>query len=69
MGDDLIDLPAMARCGFNIAPANARVVVKERVHLVTRASGGHGAVREAIEFMLEAQDKLAAAFAPYLDAR
>jgi 3-deoxy-D-manno-octulosonate 8-phosphate phosphatase (KDO 8-P phosphatase) len=69
MGDDLIDLPAMTQCGFAIAPANARAVVKERAHAVTDASGGHGAVREAIEFILEAQGKLDAAFAPYLDAQ
>jgi len=68
MGDDLIDLPAMTRCGLAIAPANARPVVKERAHLVTEASGGKGAVREAIEFLLAAQGKLDAAFAPYLNA-
>ncbi|MBU1365408.1 MAG: HAD-IIIA family hydrolase [Gammaproteobacteria bacterium] len=68
MGDDLIDLPAMTRCGLAIAPANARPVVKERAHLVTAASGGKGAVREAIEFVLAAQGKLDAAFAPYLCA-
>ncbi|MFH1658083.1 MAG: HAD-IIIA family hydrolase [Pseudomonadota bacterium] len=68
MGDDLIDLPAMTRCGLAIAPANARPVVKERAHMVTEASGGKGAVREAIEFLLAAQGKLDAAFAPYLNA-
>ncbi|WP_428826869.1 KdsC family phosphatase [Azonexus sp. IMCC34842] len=69
MGDDLIDLPAMTRCGLAIAPANARPIVKERAHAVTDAGGGHGAVREAIELILSAQGKLDAAFAPYLDAR
>ncbi len=69
MGDDLIDLKAMGRCGLAIAPANARAIVKARAHLLTEAGGGHGAVREAIEFILAAQDKLAAAFAPYLDAQ
>ena len=67
MGDDLIDLPAMTQCGFAIAPANARPVVKERAHAITDASGGHGAVREAIELILAAQGKLDAAFVPYLD--
>ncbi len=67
MGDDLIDLPAMALCGLAIAPANARPIVKERVHAITEAAGGHGAVREAIEFILTAQGKLEEAFAPYLD--
>ncbi len=67
MGDDLIDLPAMTRCGLAIAPANARPVVKEIAHTVTQAGGGRGAVREAAELILEAQGRLAAAFAPYLD--
>lgn len=69
MGDDLIDITSMKRCGLAIAPANARPVVKERAHVVTEAGGGRGAVREAIELVLDAQGKLAAAFAPYLEAR
>lgn len=69
MGDDLIDLRAMAHCGLAIAPANARPLVRERVHAVTEAGGGRGAVREAVEFILDAQDRLDAAFAPYLDPR
>lgn len=67
MGDDLIDIKAMAQCGLAIAPANARPIAKERAHVVTEAAGGHGAVREAVEFILAAQGKLDAAFAPYLD--
>ena len=69
MGDDVIDLPAMTRCGLAIAPANARPIVKARAHIVTEASGGKGAVREAVELILAAQGKLEAAFAPYLDAQ
>ncbi|WP_265947694.1 KdsC family phosphatase [Dechloromonas sp. A34] len=68
MGDDVIDLPVMTQCGLAIAPANARPIVKEYAHAITDAAGGHGAVREAIEFILVAQGKLDAAFAPYLDA-
>lgn len=64
MGDDLIDLPAMCHCGLALAPANARAQVKARAHLITEATGGHGAVREAIEFILEAQGQ----FAPILDS-
>lgn len=67
MGDDVIDLPAMTLCGLAIAPANARPIVKDHAHMLTAAAGGHGAVREAIEFILTAQGKLDAAFAPYLD--
>ncbi|TNE60807.1 MAG: 3-deoxy-D-manno-octulosonate 8-phosphate phosphatase [Alphaproteobacteria bacterium] len=49
MGDDLIDLAAMQACGFAIAPANAVAVVRDAAALVTRATGGRGAVREACE--------------------
>jgi 3-deoxy-D-manno-octulosonate 8-phosphate phosphatase (KDO 8-P phosphatase) len=69
MGDDLIDLSVMAQCGLAIAPANARPVVKTHAHLVTDASGGQGAVREAIEFIMSAQGKLEAAIASYLDPK
>jgi 3-deoxy-D-manno-octulosonate 8-phosphate phosphatase (KDO 8-P phosphatase) len=67
MGDDLIDLAVMAQCGLAIAPANARPLVRERAHAVTDAAGGHGAVREAAEFILAAQGQLEALFAAYLD--
>ena len=67
MGDDLIDLPVMMQCGLAIAPANARSVVRERAHAVTDSAGGHGAVREAAEFILDAQGKLENLFVAYLD--
>lgn len=66
MGDDLIDLRAMAACGLAIAPANARPLVREQAQLLTAAAGGQGAVREAIEFILSTQNKLSLALAPYL---
>jgi 3-deoxy-D-manno-octulosonate 8-phosphate phosphatase (KDO 8-P phosphatase) len=67
MGDDFIDLPAMLQCGFAVAPANAHPRVKERAHIVTAAAGGHGAVREAVEFVMAAQGKLETLFASYLE--
>lgn len=67
MGDDLIDLPAMQKCGLAIAPANGHALVRERAHATTSAGGGHGAVREAIEFVLAAQGKLDELIAPWLD--
>jgi 3-deoxy-D-manno-octulosonate 8-phosphate phosphatase (KDO 8-P phosphatase) len=57
MGDDMTDIPVLHRCGFAIAPANARPEAKKAAHYVTKASGGHGAVREAVEFILNAQGK------------
>ena len=55
MGDDLPDLGLRAEAAFFAAPANAVVEVKERAHLVTRAGGGAGAVRELAERVLRAR--------------
>jgi 3-deoxy-D-manno-octulosonate 8-phosphate phosphatase (KDO 8-P phosphatase) len=52
MGDDVIDLPVLARVGFACAPADAHRDVLERVHYVTQAAGGRGAAREAAELLL-----------------
>jgi 3-deoxy-D-manno-octulosonate 8-phosphate phosphatase (KDO 8-P phosphatase) len=57
VGDDLIDIPAMTRCGFPVAVADAAPEVKAVAHFVTQAPGGRGAAREAIEHILKAQDK------------
>lgn len=66
MGDDVMDLGIMAVCGFSAAPANAHDRVHPQANLVTRRNGGQGAVREACDFILEAQGKLDAVMAPWL---
>ena len=53
IGDDILDLPVMRRIGLPIAVANARPEVKAVSVYVTAESGGHGAVREAIDWLLE----------------
>ncbi|HOJ15278.1 MAG TPA: HAD-IIIA family hydrolase [Deltaproteobacteria bacterium] len=53
MGDDVVDLPAMALCGLSFAPADALEVVKERSDVVTAREGGKGAAREAAEILLK----------------
>lgn len=58
MGDDILDLPVLERVGLSLAPANARPEVQARVHHVTDARGGHGAVREAVEYVLRGQERL-----------
>ena len=55
MGDDLLDLPVLARVGFSAAPADATDDVRTRVHWVSRHPGGRGAVRELIELVLRAR--------------
>jgi 3-deoxy-D-manno-octulosonate 8-phosphate phosphatase (KDO 8-P phosphatase) len=55
IGDDLADLQVLRRVGLPIAVANAVAEVKAVSRFVTRADGGHGAVREAIETLLKAR--------------
>ena len=57
VGDDVIDLPVMRHCGLAMAVANARREVKQDAHYVTPHSGGDGALRDAVEFVLKAQGK------------
>jgi 3-deoxy-D-manno-octulosonate 8-phosphate phosphatase (KDO 8-P phosphatase) len=63
MGDDVVDLPVMARCGLSIAVAGAPALVRRRAHFVTRARGGEAAVREACEVILYARGSLSARLA------
>lgn len=65
MGDDIHDLGMLARCGFAVAVPNAVEEVKRIAHYITRAPGGHGAVREAVEVILRAQGKYERALARF----
>ena len=67
VGDDIIDLPVMRRCGLAVAVANARPQVKAEAHYVTPNRGGYGGARDAIEFILEAKGILNKCVEDYLD--
>lgn len=54
IGDDLMDLPIMNRCGFAVAVADATEEVRAVADLVTERAGGRGAVAEAVRFLLKA---------------
>jgi len=69
VGDDVIDLPIMTRCGLAIAVANARPQVKAIAHYETPSRGGHGAGRDAVEYILEAQGTLEKVVDAYIHAR
>ncbi len=66
MGDDVVDLPVMRRAGLAISVPAAPDLVKAHSHYITTRQAGHGAVREACEFIMRAQGTLDAALAPYL---
>lgn len=55
MGDELVDLPVLERCGFACAPGEAPAAVRRRAHYVAKAPAGGGAVREVCELILGAR--------------
>ena len=67
VGDDVIDLPVMRKCGFAVAVGDARERVKAEAHYVTPNVGGHGAARDAVEFILEAKGLLNECIESYID--
>lgn len=54
MGDDWPDLPLLRLSALAVAPANAHSEVKAVAHLITKAAGGHGAVRELCDLLAAA---------------
>lgn len=66
VGDDLVDLPVMKKVGLSIAVADAHDRVKQQANWITRHKGGHGAVRDVCELLMESQGTLEEQFAVYL---
>jgi 3-deoxy-D-manno-octulosonate 8-phosphate phosphatase (KDO 8-P phosphatase) len=69
VGDDVIDLPVMRLCGLAIAVKNSREEVLREAHHVTAHEGGHGAVRDAIEYILREQGSLERVIEEYIRVR
>jgi 3-deoxy-D-manno-octulosonate 8-phosphate phosphatase (KDO 8-P phosphatase) len=55
MGDDVNDLGLLAKVGLSACPSDAHPRVLPMVHLVARAPGGRGAVRELCDLLLRAK--------------
>ncbi len=55
VGDDVVDIPLMRRCGLAVAVADAGLDTRACAHYVTRLPGGFGAVREVCELILKAR--------------
>ncbi len=66
VGDDVIDLPVMIKVGLPIAVQDAHWFVLKHADWVSQQRGGHGAVREICEMLLEAQGKLHILLESYL---
>jgi len=57
MGDDVVDLPVLARVGLAACPADAVPEVRAVAHVISDRPGGHGAARSLIEDILRAQGR------------
>ena len=57
IGDDRADLPIFEVARLAVAVADAHTSVKSHAHFITQAPGGHGAVREICDLILESQRK------------
>ncbi len=55
VGDDIIDLGPLTRAGLAVAVGDAMPEPKAAAHYVTQKTGGHGAIREILELILQAQ--------------
>ncbi|HUJ78730.1 MAG TPA: HAD-IIIA family hydrolase [Nitrospiria bacterium] len=52
VGDDLPDLPVLARAGLAVGVASAAPQVRRAVHWITSRAGGEGAVREVTDLLV-----------------
>jgi 3-deoxy-D-manno-octulosonate 8-phosphate phosphatase (KDO 8-P phosphatase) len=69
MGDDLADLPVMARAGLPVAVPNAAAELRAEARWVTARRGGDGAVRELAEALLQARGQWVALVQAYRRSR
>lgn len=53
IGDDINDIKAMSLAGFIGCPSDSCEEVKKRADYISSIPGGHGAVRDVIEFILK----------------
>ena len=66
VGDDLVDVPVLKRVGLAVAVAGSATYVDSHCDATTENRGGHGAVREVCDFLLQAQGKWEEVTRPYL---
>jgi 3-deoxy-D-manno-octulosonate 8-phosphate phosphatase (KDO 8-P phosphatase) len=66
IGDDWLDLPALAMAGLAATVPNGAAAVRQRAHWLAGVPGGSGAVRELVEAILRVQGRLDEMLQPYL---
>ncbi|MDD4309374.1 MAG: HAD-IIIA family hydrolase [Candidatus Cloacimonetes bacterium] len=67
MGDDWNDVPVMRKVAFSAAPADAQPDVIKVVDWISPRDGGHGAVRDLINYVLMRKGLLERAVMQYLE--
>lgn len=55
MGDDMTDYDLLQVVGLAAAPSQAEEIIKKRVHFIAPRRGGHGAIRDLVNLILEAK--------------
>ncbi|MDN3608945.1 3-deoxy-manno-octulosonate-8-phosphatase KdsC [Vibrio ostreicida] len=58
IGDDLIDWPVMKEVALKVCVADGHPLLAKRANYVTTIRGGHGAVREVCDLILQARNEL-----------
>lgn len=69
MGDDLPDLPLLQRVGLALTVEAAPAIIKQHADFIAKMKPGKGAVREACEFIMEAQGSYQSVIQSYLEKR
>jgi 3-deoxy-D-manno-octulosonate 8-phosphate phosphatase (KDO 8-P phosphatase) len=60
IGDDLIDWPVMEKVALKVCVADGHPLLRQKANYVTTIKGGHGAVREVCDLILESRGELEA---------
>ncbi len=55
MGNDLVDVDVLKQCGLSITVPDSPRTVTEASEYVTQKRGGHGAVREVLDMIMDAK--------------
>ncbi|GLT18355.1 3-deoxy-D-manno-octulosonate 8-phosphate phosphatase [Vibrio zhanjiangensis] len=58
IGDDLIDWPVMEKVALKVCVGDGHPLLVTRANYVTQTLGGHGAVREVCDLILQSRDEL-----------
>lgn len=66
VGDDVVDIPVLRQAGIGVTVAGAEEYMDEYCDFRTKRGGGHGAVREVIDWLLHKQGKWAREMERYL---